>query len=681
MKRGLFLLCLYLFSSATLLAQETEEPFLSWQDFIDEYFSDLSDEEESTASRTDLYETFEALHLSPINLNTASREALLNIPLLDEAQVDSIISYRRRKHLFFSRGELMYIRNLSHQTRRYLSLFVYCGEPPKQKVPISKQFYTGKHSLESRLDIPLYQRAGYKEKSKEELIDNPNSVYLGNTLRHQVRYRYQWRQQVAYGFTLEKDAGEPFGKYESYPYDYNSFYFRYSPSEHWDLFVGDYGLRFGHGLLFGRTFFTNRIAAVEQGLRTRAIVKAHTSSNEQDFFRGTAAVYRKKNWEYIVFASYRRLDARIKDGKATSLSAEGYHRTFSEYDLRHRLGNTTFGGRLAYTRSKGHIGLNGFYSLYDKEIAPSVRAYNRFFLRGRNAAGLSVDYQLRTAKWKFSGETAFDKRFHLACSHSATYKFNNRYHIFLQQRSYAHRFVSPFGSSLEQGSRVANELGLTLGGQAQPLRQIKIVSYIDLFRFPDVTYTAAQASNGLEYHLQGEYTRSRRLSFLARYKLKARQYNVSGMSGLLETRQTHRLRLQARWNEAAYSLNLSTDFTAACSQTKAPSLGWMVSGRGSAELPKQWQVSAFGGLFFTDDYASSIYAYEPQLRHSFSFPRFYHHGCRFVAQVGWKGCKHFEAALRYGLLYYFNRSTIGSGLQKIDAPATNDLSIYLRLTL
>ena len=681
MKLRLFILYICLFSSISMLSQEKEEPFLSWQDFVDEYLSNLSEDEESSTPHTDLYDTFESLHLSPINLNTATREALLSIPFLDEAQADSILSYRRRKHLFFSRGELMYIHNLSHQTRRYLSLFVYCGEPPEQNIPVSKQFYAGKHMLESRFDIPLYQRAGYKEKSKAELIESPNSVYLGNALRHQVRYRYQWRQNVAYGFTLEKDAGEPFGKYNSYPYDYSSLYFRYSPSEHWDFFVGDYDLRFGHGLLFGKTFFTNRIAAVEQGVRARSVIKAHTSSNEQDFLRGAAAIYRKKNWEYVLFASYRRLDARIKNGKVTSLPTEGYHRTFSEYDLRHRLGNAIFGGRIAYNLRKGHIGLNAFYSHYDKEIAPPIYAYNRFYLRGYNAAGLSLDYQYRTARWNISGETAFDKRLHFACSHSATYKFSHRSNIFLQQRSYSHRFVSPFGSSLQQGSKVANELGLTIGGQIEAWQQVRILSYIDLFRFPDATYTASQSSNGLEYHLQGEYIRSRHLSFLARYKLKARQYNVSGISGLLETRQTHRLRLQARWSKATYSLNLSTDFTAACSQTKAPSLGWMVSGRGSVKLPKQWQVSGFGGLFFTDDYASAIYAYEPQLRHSFSFPRFYHHGCRLVAQVGWRGNKYVEAALRYGWLYYFNQSSIGSGLQKIEAPSTNDLSIYLRLTL
>lgn len=681
MKRRRWFLWLSLFCPLWGLAQVEETPYLSWTDFVEEYFSEISEDEENTAAQSELYESFESLYLSPININTASREALLSIPLLNEEQTDSILSYRHRKHRFLSLGELMLVRNLSHSTRRYLSLFLYCGEQPKQEIPIAQRLYKGKHSLESRLDIPFYQREGYKEKSKQELAAHPNSIYLGNALHHQVRYRYKWKQDVAYGFTVEKDPGEPFGKYNSYPYDYNTFYFHYRHSPQWEFFAGDFGVRAGHGLLFGKTFFTSRIAAVEQGVRSRFAIKSHTSADESNFLRGAAAIHRRGCWEYALFASYRQLDARVKDGKVTSLPTNGYHRTYSEYALRRQLGNYVVGGRISFNKPTWHIGLNGFYSHYDKEIAPPVYAYNRFYLRGKNAAGLSADYQYRTAKWNISGEVAFDKRFHIASSHAFSYHFDNRSKLLIHQRSHAHRFVSPFANSLQQGSKVANELGLTIGGEISPSRRLKALSYIDLFRFPAPTYTADKAANGLEFHAQGEYALNKKFSFHVRYKLKARQYNVSGYDNLLEARLTHRLRFQLGIDQAAYNVRVAADFTAACSQTKAPSLGWMLSGRSSIKLPKHWQIGCFGGLFFTDDYSSAIYAYEPQLRHAFSFPRFYHHGCRLLGQVGWQSCKHVEVALRYGWLYYFNQHTIGSGLQEIDAPTTNDLSIYLRFSL
>jgi hypothetical protein len=167
---------------------------------------------------------------------------------------------------------------------------------------------------------------------------------------------------------------------------------------------------------------------------------------------------------------------------------------------------------------------------------------------------------------------------------------------------------------------VANEIGLTIGGEISPTRRWKALSYIDLFRFPAPTYTTDKAANGLEFHVQGEYALSKKFSFHARYKLKARQYNVSGYDNLLEARLTHRLRFQLGIDQSAYNVKVAADFTAACSQTKAPSLGWMLSGRSSIKLPKDWQIGCFGGLFFTDDYSSAIYAYEPQLRHAFRSP-------------------------------------------------------------
>ena len=125
MKRRRWFLWLSLFCPLWGLAQVEKTPYLSWTDFVEEYFSEISEDEENTAAQSELYESFESLYLSPININTASREALLSIPLLNEEQTDSILSYRHRKHRFLSLGELMFVRNLSHSTRRYLSLFLY----------------------------------------------------------------------------------------------------------------------------------------------------------------------------------------------------------------------------------------------------------------------------------------------------------------------------------------------------------------------------------------------------------------------------------------------------------------------------------------------------------------------------------------------------------------------------
>lgn len=37
--------------------------------------------------------------------------------------------------------------------------------------------------------------------------------------------------------------------------------------------------------------------------------------------------------------------------------------------------------------------------------------------------------------------------------------------------------------------------------------------------------------------------------------------------------------------------------------------------------------------------------------------------------------------MRYGLLHYFNRDSIGSGTQRINSPTQNDISLQLRWVL
>ena len=43
-----------------------------------------------------------------------------------------------------------------------------------------------------------------------ENIGNSQPAYLGNQNQYYVRFKHQFEQKLSYGFTLEKDPGEPF---------------------------------------------------------------------------------------------------------------------------------------------------------------------------------------------------------------------------------------------------------------------------------------------------------------------------------------------------------------------------------------------------------------------------------------------------------------------------------------
>lgn len=61
-----------------------------------------------------------------------------------------------------------------------------------------------KQELLTRVDIPLYMKSGYADHSEEVLEKYPNRKYYGNPVYHNLRYRFQYRNQLYMGLTAEK---------------------------------------------------------------------------------------------------------------------------------------------------------------------------------------------------------------------------------------------------------------------------------------------------------------------------------------------------------------------------------------------------------------------------------------------------------------------------------------------
>lgn len=179
-------------------AGEQEIP-LSWEEFVEDFFEKETKDETEDFRKRDLLERLEELHAAPLNLNTASREELLGLPFLDEAQADSLLAYRKRKRLLRSTGELMFVRNIRTETRRVLPLFVFAGDTLRTRKSAVGYMEGGRHEVTSRLDIPLYRRAGYRSISHEEQEAHPNRTYLGSRLANTTRYRYRKRKDLVSG--------------------------------------------------------------------------------------------------------------------------------------------------------------------------------------------------------------------------------------------------------------------------------------------------------------------------------------------------------------------------------------------------------------------------------------------------------------------------------------------------
>lgn len=663
-----------------LAAQEAaRETYIGWNEFVEAYFDDDAD---GNAAQTAL-ERLEELHAAPLNLNRATAADLLRLPFLSPAQADSILAYRERKKAFQSLGELQFVRGLGRTERRWLSLFVTAG-PRADAVPgWRERLWHGRHEVTTRLDVPLYRRAGQRVYPPEELREHPDRVYLGNGLAHTLRYRYRWRDDVAYGVTLQKDAGEPFLAEGNYPYDYVSLYVSLRfPSGRWRLLVGDFNVSLGQGLLLGTGSYNGRTAAVESGARRRSSLRPHTSTDEYDFLRGAAVSVRLgQRWRAVAFASGRRMDATLENDSVRALQTDGLHRTQTELRRRRAVGCLTGGAALDYTADHWTLGAGGYALYYRRPVAPPLRDYNRYYLRGHTAAGASAHYAWTAGRWSAQGELALDRRGHAATTHRLRFEPADGWALTLQGRYFSPRYVAPLAAALQQGSRVQNEGGLLAGVRCSQWAQQEWLAYVDLFRFPRTTYRADGRSQGAEAFLQGRFYTRGPVAFLVRYKLRTRQENIAGTDGRLQYVWTHRLRLQTDYDGPRLSLHGTVDVAAAGSQTERTQWGWMAAARASSRGHGPVRASGFAALFFTDNYDCRLFAYEPQLRYAGGFPSFAYHGFRLVALADWTLFPWLSLGARAAWTHYFNRSVISSGTQQIDGPDQADVSLQLRLTL
>lgn len=662
---------------------EERERFMSWEEFVEDFLDEETEEESESRSKTDYLYRLEELYARPINLNTASRDELLQLPFINEAQADSLLAYRQRKRMLLSAGELMFIPNMDWNTRRRLSLFAIAGDTVAASVPLRRKLLSGRHEITSRTDIPLYRKAGNRPVSDEELAKHPNRTYLGNGIANTVRYRYRWRQEVAYGMTLQKDAGEPFGKGGNVPYDYTSFYLSYEPrGGRFAIWIGDYDVRMGQGLLLGNAFFAGRKQSVESLPRNRNEIKVHTSTDEANFMRGVAGRVSYGRWTFTGFASYRRLDGRLENGKVTSFKTDGLHRTFTELERRRIAGCTVAGGHAAWSEGGWTLGAGGYGALYSKEIAPSLKAYNRYYLRGKAAAGGTADWSLRKERWSMAGEAAMDREGHGALSTTLRYVPATTTALTLHVRGFSPHFVAPFAETLQENSHVQNEQAILLGGQFRLPRNVELLAYADFFRHTRPLFRAGAPSHGLEAFVMAKYIpENANRSFHVRYRIKTKQQDITGHAGWLEYVGTQRLQVAADFGASRFRMHTAADWALATRQAARNTMGGMLSARGSFAANGGLKLSLFSAVFFTGDYATRLFAYEPQLPQSSSFPTFAYHGLRLAMLAEWKASSRCRFGMRYGLTHYFNRRTIGSGTELIDSSSRNDLSVQLSVRL
>lgn len=153
MKKYIYAVLLTLFS-LQMNAQQQHE----WE----QYLYQLGEFEDLEANALEAsFDMLCDLEVNPININTATREELEQLPFLTAKDVEDISEYLYRYGPMKSLGELAMIRDLDYFKRRLLFYFTYAGDVKERKFPtIRNVMKYGKHELIGTVKVPFYMRKG-----------------------------------------------------------------------------------------------------------------------------------------------------------------------------------------------------------------------------------------------------------------------------------------------------------------------------------------------------------------------------------------------------------------------------------------------------------------------------------------------------------------------------------------
>ena len=626
----------------------------------------LSDEDLSSDAREELLFLYESIHDSPLNINTATRDELAQLPFLSFEQIEDIHAYIYMHGPMLTLGELQLTGSLDWNTRQMLRYFVYAGDVPEkpEKLKLDDILKNGRREVVFRMDIPLYLRDGFRYHSPEELKRYPNRAYLGNRLSHSLRYSFNWHNRIRFGLTADKDSGEPFFGKNRMGYDFLSGYLYIKDMGLIkELVLGNFRAQFGYGLLLGGGFSTGKNMALSSMDHNSQGLKPHSSTQEYGYLTGGGVALGSGHTTFTALAAYTPFDATLKgDTVIGSFKEDGYHRTELEWSKKQNVTLGTLAANIRYSYRGVRLGGTVLF----ERLSLPYKGCDRF-------SGLSCDISLHRSRYALDSElSVLNGR--LAFLASQSFRFTDRWTIKAILRSYSPGYMSLHSTGVAEGS-VQNETGLLLGF-TRSMRSLKLSGYLDLFMHPKPKYGVSEASNGMDLRIEADWQLGRRDKLFATGRFKSKQKDCK-YTGQLEYCITSRFGL--RWTHdfsngaelKAQLLYARYDFIA-----EPISNGWALIHSYSKSLADgKVDIGLSAAGFCTDSYDSRVTVYEKGLRYAYNFISLYGKGVRSVANIRYRFGSKVQLNLKVGSTCYMDRDEIGSSQQRIPSNHKEDISV------
>lgn len=681
LKKGLpFLLITvhFLSSPSVALAQQS----ITFDDFVQQMVDDEESEYYGTSEWIDaLYE----INSNRININQATADDLRRLPFLTEQDIENILQYVYVYGPVQTLSELQLVNNLDYNKRLYLQLFLCVGSASVSNdwPTLREMAKYGKNEVVVRTDVPIgYKKAGYEDYSDSILARYPNRRYLGNALYHSLRYNFHYKDRVLFGFTAEKDAGEPFFGDGNKAFDSYSYYFMLQNFGFLKkLIVGKYKLAFGQGLVLNSGFQLGKSSALHTLNTECSGISKHSSTSEYGFFNGIALTTRYKHYEQSYFLSYNPTDATLtSDSLISTLKTDGYHRTRLEMSKKNNVCNMLAGSNITFSLKNFKIGSTVVYNYFNIPFKKSTLYYKQYDPVDSRFLTYSVNMQYRSRVVHYSAEIASCNSGGVATVHYLCLTPMQDFNIVLIPRYYSYRYNAINSGSFSAGSGVKNERGIYGGTSFLFFRHFRQDIYADWYCFPKPKYLVSTASHGADMYSLTTWSPTSTYSLSARYRAKKKQkdYKLTDDTKVLTSFWQHTVRVQSDLQVRCFKFKTMGSYTRYASRYSG-SNGFLVQ-QSVAYTHKEdkFRASVDAVWFNTDDYDSRIYAYEHALLYTFSYPSYYAHGWRCAVTGRYSVNNNITVLLKGGMTHYMNKNTIGSSQELINGNHKQDVQVQVK---
>ena len=681
-KSKLFLFFLFGWKGIALFAQEESNALVEQRIEIISSLLEEGSEWDYSSLTEDL--TYFARH--PINLNTADALSLQMLLVLSDTQIHALFKhmddYGKLKSIF----ELQSVLELDLPTIRWVQPFVYVNEDDGfSDFSFRRLREEGTHDVLFRTKRTLQEQAGF--------VTDPTTGkknFLGSEYGTYMRYRFQYRRNIAFGLTLENDIGEPLRMGPDFK---SASLFIREAKVLKQLVIGDYQVQFGQGLTcwnsmaFGKSSFSVQVKRNAQNLRP------YSSVNESSFFRGVGATFGNSFLNTTVFASRRKLDASFTNDTVlsddnqvvSSIPLGGLHRTESEREKRNALTENIYGGNVQVQRGMWKLGAVGVHRSFSDSISAKADWYAQGKFAGKNQNVMGIYAEGVWNNTSMFGEVSRSSNGAVASVFGVTSAFHARASGTFLFRNFDQDFQSVYSNVIAEGNSIlpSNELGIYASIQAQFSKKISVNAYTDGVQFPWLRYQVTGPSSFSDNLIQFNYKPDKKHEFYARMRIRRTSIDRSVLNRI--DFPVDKLSQQIRLNfifspTESLKLHSRLEFVKTNEEGLPNEKGYLIFQDVTwKKMGVPCTITFRYALFQTDAWNARLYAYENDVLYSYSIPAYYGKGARIYGIFKFDVRRNIDLWFRIAQWTYTDRDFISSGNSMISGFRKTDCTLQMRM--